>query len=391
MCPSGHPRDNAVTERLDVDCNGGAGSYRSPMPGIGVVMNPKSRRNVRRPETASLLRRGVRDVGMVREARSLDELHRIAEEFLHAGIDVLAICGGDGTNTVTLTGFTEVYGATALPPIALLRGGTMNTLANSIGVPRRAPESLLAKLVHCYAGVGGAPLEWIERDVMSVRAIGEARGRSAFLFGAGVVYGYLAEYYAAGASSPWIAASTLARGIGSALLGTELIHRIAAPFRGTVSFADGSSWPERDYLAVAAGTIAHIGLGFRPFYRFAERQGAFHVLGIHSPPTSFVKELPRILASRPMSGGKAFDAVSDRMLIRSASPPLRYMIDGDLHEAAHSVEVTVGKRVRLISLRPNAGAQPHSQHATASARRTGSRSSNRWTASTEGAPPSRDG
>lgn len=301
-----------------------------------------------------MLRRIVRDRGIVREAHSVDELRRIAEEFFRTGIDVLAISGGDGTNTVTLTGFLDVYGAAALPPIAPLRGGTMNTLANSIGVPRRAPEKLLARLVrlHELAGPGGKarPLECAERDVMGVRAIGEDRTRCAFLFGTGVVYGYLAEYYAAGATSPLVAVSTLARGVGSSLVGSELIRRLAAPFRGTVAFEDKSVWPERDYLAVAAGTIAHIGLGFRPFYRFAERRGAFHVLGIHAPPTSFVMELPRIWEARPMRKDKAFDAVSDRMLVRSASRPLRYTIDGDLHEAAEAVEVTIAGRVRLVRL-----------------------------------------
>lgn len=298
-----------------------------------------------------MLQRTVGDLGVVREARSVDELRGIAEEFLRAGIEVLAINGGDGTNTVTLTGFLEVYGAAPLPPIALLRGGTMNTLANSIGVPRRAPDNLLTNLVRRYARAKNEPIVCVERDVMGVKAIGEAQVRCAFLFGTGVVCGYLAEYYAAGATSPWTAVTTLARGVGSALVGGELIRRLAAPFRGTIAFDDGSIWPERDYLAVAAGTIAHIGLGFKPFFRFAERQGTFHVLGIHASPTSFVMDLPRIQRARPMHDNKAFDAVSDRMLVRSARRPFRYMIDGDLHEARDAVEVAVRARVRLVPLR----------------------------------------
>ena len=320
------------------------------MAGIGVVVNPRSRRNLRHPDAAARLQRSIGDVGIVREARSLDELHRIAEEFGRAGIDVLAISGGDGTNSVTLTGFLEVYGPEPLPPVALLRGGTMNTLASSIAVPHDAPQHLLTSLARRYADGGPAAIEWVERDVMSVRPVDDGKPQCAFLFGTGVVYGYLAEYYAAGASSPGVAAATLARGIGSALVGSELIRRMSAPFRGTVAFDDTASWPERDYLAIAAGTIAHIGLGFRPFHRFAERQGAFHVLGIHASPTAFVAELPRIGRAQPIGKGKAFDAVCDRMIVRSASPPLRYMTDGDLHEARDSVEVTIATRVRLIQL-----------------------------------------
>ena len=77
----------------------------------------------------------------MREARSIDELYRIAEDFRRDDIDVLAISGGDGTNHVTLTGFLDVYGGHTMPQVALLRGGTMNTVANSVGVggPARGP------------------------------------------------------------------------------------------------------------------------------------------------------------------------------------------------------------------------------------------------------------
>ena len=79
------------------------------MPGIGVVLNPKSRRNLRDPLAASRLARTLGDQGVVREARSVDELYRIAADFRRDDIEILAISGGDGTNHVTLTGFLDVY------------------------------------------------------------------------------------------------------------------------------------------------------------------------------------------------------------------------------------------------------------------------------------------
>jgi hypothetical protein len=39
------------------------------------------------------------------------------------------------------------------------------------------------------------------------------------------------------------------------MVGGEMIRRMAAPFRGTVEIDDGTVWDERDYLAVAGGTI----------------------------------------------------------------------------------------------------------------------------------------
>lgn len=331
------------------------------MPGIGVVLNPRSRRNLRDPRAASRLARTLGDHGVVREARSIDELYRIAEDFRREDIDVLAISGGDGTNHVTLTGFIDVYGGATMPQVALLRGGTMNTVANSVGVSKGRPEGLLGRLLRDYAQRASAPLENVERHVMRIgpRA-GAARDKThyGFLFGTGVVHGFLAEYYRDGEPSPLVAAKTLARGIGSAFIRGETIRRMARPFRGSVVLDDGTGgpphetrWEERDYLAVAAGTIAHIGLNFKPFHRYDERPGAFHMLGIHASPVAFVQELPRIHRCEPMRPGKTYEAVATRAFVRSADGVLRYMIDGDLHEAEGELEVAIGPRVRLVVVR----------------------------------------
>jgi diacylglycerol kinase (ATP) len=327
--------------------------------GIGVVLNPRSRRNLRDPAAATRLARKLGDHGVVRQARTIDELYRIAEDFRRDDIDVLAISGGDGTNHVTLTGFLSVYRGNTMPQVALLRGGTMNTVANSVGVRHGKPEGLLGRLIRAYAESAIVPLENVERHVMHIGPVGstggDGSGHYGFLFGTGVVHGFLAEYYKMGGDepTPLVAAKTLARGIGSALVGGETIRRMAAPFRGSVLLEDGVSWEERDYLAVAAGTIAHIGLNFKPFHRYEERPARFHILGIHTSPLGFVTDLPRIHRMEPMRPGKAHDAISARAVVRAAQGDahMRYMIDGDLHEGPREIELTIGPRVKLVVVR----------------------------------------
>jgi diacylglycerol kinase (ATP) len=322
------------------------------MSGIGVVLNPKSRHNLRDPGAALRLTRRLGDYGVLRTARSVEELYRIAEDFRRVDIDVLAISGGDGTGHVTLTSFLNVYDGGAMPQVALLRGGTMNTVANSVGVARGQPEGLLGRLIRAYAARASEPLAGVERHVLHVTRLDPVGGRSAshygFLFGTGVVHGFIAAYSRNGRPTPLVAARTLARGIGSALIGGETIRRMARPFRGSVTLDDGTVWEERDYLAVAAGTISHIGLNFRPFYRYDGREGAFQVLGILASPVEFVKELPRIHRMQPMDPTKTYDALSSRIVLRSADGRVQYMIDGDLHETRGEVAAEIGPRVRLL-------------------------------------------
>ncbi len=316
------------------------------MSGIGVVLNPRSRKNARDPRAAYRLARQLGDHGVVREARSIDELHRIAADFRTLDIDVLGISGGDGTNHVTLTGFIDVYGGHALPDVAFLRGGTMNTVANSVGVRHERPEGLLARLVRTYAERAAAPLHNVERHLMR---IGSTYG---FLFGTGAVHGFLAEYYRGGPQpTPMVAAQTLLRGVGSAIVGGEIVQRIAAPFHGHVELDDGSRWQEREYFAIAGGTIDQIGLHFRPFYRYDERPGAFHLLGIHTSAMGFVRDLPRIWRAEPMRPGKTLEATPTRAIIHSSDGVVRHMIDGDLHEVQGPLEVSMGPKVRIVAIR----------------------------------------
>jgi hypothetical protein len=337
------------------------------VPGIGVIYNPKSGRNLRDPRAALRLARTLGDHGVVREAGSIDELYRVAEDFRKLDIDVLGISGGDGTNGTTITGFLDVYAGNALPQIAFLRGGTMNTVANAVGVRRGRPEGLLDRLCRAYVARAARPLADVERHVMCLRAEGAApQRRSAraagaelpgpplatkygFNFGTGVVCGFLREYYAYGQPpDPVVAFKTLFRGIGSAAVHGDMIKRMAAPFRGSVEIGDGTVWPERDYLSVAGGTVDQIGLNFRPFYRFAERPNTFHVLGIHTSPMGFVSQLPRIWRAQPMRPGHTYEAVTHRIVIRSPRSPLLYMIDGDMHECRGPLHVSVGPRVHII-------------------------------------------
>jgi diacylglycerol kinase (ATP) len=340
------------------------------VPGIGVIINPHSGRNVRDPRAALRLARTLGSHGVLREAASIDELYRVAEDFRKLDIDVLGISGGDGTNGTTITGFLDVYQGNALPQIAFLRGGTMNTVANAIGIRRGRPEGLLDRLCQAYVERAARPLANVERHVMCIRGeratapTGEAATsmrspplatKYGFNFGTGVVCGFLREYYSYGERygdgerpSPLVAAKTLFRGVGSAAVGGRMIKRMAEPFRGSVTLADGTSWPERDYLSVAGGTVDQIGLNFRPFYRFAEQPDTFHLLGIHTTPIGFVGQLPRIWRAQPMQAGHAYEAVTPWATISSPRSPLRYMIDGDVHECGGPLHVSIGPRVRIV-------------------------------------------
>jgi diacylglycerol kinase family enzyme len=310
------------------------------MAGIGVIINPRSKQNLADPRAALRLARALGSHGVVRTATNREDLTRIAEDFRKLQIDILGISGGDGTNYVTITGFLAVYAGEPLPALAFLRGGTFNTVANAVGVPRGRPDGLLARLIPRYVARTLTPLRSVERQVMR---IGDHYG---FIFGTGAIYGFISEYNRGPEKNAIWAAEVLARASLSVLAGRPT--PVAQRWEGKVTLDCGTVFPDRDYLAIGAATVDQLGLGFRPFYRFDAEPGRFQLLGIHTTAAGFVRRMPDVWRARPMGDAHTYDTLARRAVIEQRGGVVRYVLDGDVHDHPGPLTVEAGPRVRII-------------------------------------------
>ena len=286
------------------------------MPGIGLISNPQSRANLRDPSKARKLGYLIGSHGTAEATRSLDDLYRVCEEFKKERIEILGISGGDGT---------------------------MNTIANSLGIKGEAPR-LLFELVDKHRRGLGAELQIFEQEVLQ---IGDKYG---FIFGNGIIYNFLHEYYATGKPSPSTATKLIAAAAASTMISGDLARRIYRRFHARV-VADGDTWACEDFITVAAAVVEQIGLGFKPFYRCNEQPGRFAVLGIHTNAFGFVSDLPRILAGRPMRRDKVIDQVASEIVFTSLeSDKLEYIIDGDTYVGDETLTLKTGPRLRFVRL-----------------------------------------
>lgn len=311
------------------------------MAGLGVVVNPRSRRNRGRADPAEAVKRLVGDHGIVREAGDRESLHAAAIALRDAGIDLLAVHGGDGTNGVVLTALREVWGGRPLPRLAPLRGGTMNTVANGLGVPRGRPEALLRDLVSALDD--GRPLETRPTGTLDVA------GRLGFLFGTGVIHGFLAEYYGRGRPypTPLTAVETLAAAAGSALVQGRVIRRMAERCRAAL-VVDGERIDVRDWLFVGAGTAPQLGLGFEPFHLAKGDPTSFHLLAATAPPSRFVWNLPRLYRGRGIREGDGFERLAREVVLEVEGAEARYMVDGDLDRSPSPLRVGMGPVLEVV-------------------------------------------
>jgi diacylglycerol kinase family enzyme len=311
------------------------------MGGIGIVNNPRSRRNRSDPRIAGRLRAMLGDDGEVMDASTPGELARAVARFRAAEIDVLGVNGGDGTAHLVLTAFVRAYGRAPLPRLLLLRGGSMNTVSHGHGI-RGRPERILREVL--VQKRRGAPLRTIERDLLAVSADG-APPSYGFIFGTGAVVAFLEAYYATGRTSPTTAAALIVRAIASAIAGGPFAEALTRRQRLRV-VTDGDEWPDVPYLALVAGATPDIGFGFKAFARCAEQPGSFHAVGLTAGLLPLALALPRIHRGAPWRRTLAQDEVARELVAEGNG--IRFTIDGDLYAARAEVRVTTGPGITLV-------------------------------------------
>jgi diacylglycerol kinase (ATP) len=312
--------------------------------GIGVIVNPSSKRNRGRTDlVVSGLEDILGDEGQVFACGDLETLLTALTTLKREDISVLAICGGDGTYSYIMGHAEAVFGAEALPPVALLRGGTMNTTANGLGVAKGTPHKLLKTLVgHVRA----------QRTLVTQpRPLMRGGDRLGCLFGTGLVVRYLQEYYRRGRPhpTPWTAFTTLSSAALSAVVGGPLIRHMAAPERLELTI-DGERLPVADYVTIAAGTVPEFGLGFAPFPGCLDDPHRFHMLGTTVSPAAFLLDLSRMRTGRSMSPdhGLVTSAQTLTLTPTDGSERLLVMFDGDVMHLPAPLTISVGPIVNVI-------------------------------------------
>ncbi|MCB9780566.1 MAG: diacylglycerol kinase [Alphaproteobacteria bacterium] len=311
---------------------------------IVVVSNPLSGRN-------------RRDPGLTERLRTLVPApHRLAEPDTEAATDalatdlaamadlaVLAVNGGDGTLSHVLSAYLRARGPEGpMPAVAVLRGGTMNTVAHGIGLDGR-PEEILARVVARHRE--GRPQPVVERHLMRVRD-GVGPDRYGFLFGNGLVSNFLEAYYEGGDVGPVKGATVLARAMASALVGGAFARRLTRPVEVQVAL-DGERWEDERFLAVAVGTVDDLGLGFKPFWRVVDHPGRLQALGFACSPFALAVRIPRTRWGAAWNHPDIVDVLGVRLILRGDGPQA-YMIEGDFHRGGQAIEVTVGPPVPLV-------------------------------------------
>ncbi|MEO6954859.1 MAG: diacylglycerol kinase family protein [Polyangia bacterium] len=298
-------------------------------------MNPRAR-GVRRDRTlARRLRELARDTA---EVMMIDEISSVVARLADERVDLVALVGGDGTTRAVLTAIEPAYRARglALPRIALLRGGTMNTVARNLGI-RGTPEALLERLLDRLRA--NVPLPTIRHTLLRVN---DGLG---FLFAAALGARFLERYYDHANPGPTRAVRLAIEVALSALVSGTTARTLFAPTRIDVT-VDGVARTIGQARLVVASTIPEVGVGMRITPRAHDRPGRFQLVVSGLSAVEMALGIPSVQAGRALSGAAHLDEMC-RTAELSLERDEPYTLDGDLFRA-QKISIAVAGPVLLV-------------------------------------------
>jgi diacylglycerol kinase family enzyme len=323
---------------------------------IGVITNPRAGKNVENSVRIERLKRILGRDGIFHETQTREEISNAARKFRRLGIDILVIDGGDGTLHHTLSAFIPIYHDTDLPPIVLLRGGTMNTVARSLGI-KGLSEAILGGILSTVKK--GGSFEVVRTNILKVN------DRYGFIFGVGFPVSLLKAYYRGAGRGKGKTTRVFLKILYSTLKKRDVESNFFHAFKAEIRL-DEEKLPARKYTAILGATVKDVGLGFKPTRRAGEREGVFQILCCDMGEREGVfqilccdmgPERTGLTVFKALLGMELMDSrLLDRLATRctiTVEKPVDMQIDGEIFKDQKEIYLHVGPAIRFIRRLPS--------------------------------------
>jgi diacylglycerol kinase (ATP) len=262
-------------------------------PRLGVLINTQSGRNRAGTQALDALLASRPDIAVQRPAQASATAAAL-EALSTQGVNVLVICGGDGTVQQVLNILLSPQTPFAqMPILAALPGGTTNMIAHDLNQANR-PASALQTLLH-HLDSGTLLSRQITRPVMQLTGGDVQSPAYGFFFGAAGIYEATMD------SRKGADRLGIRDGLGPAIQILGIVFKIAIgrdPFAPTSIqiTIDGNSLGQKPVVALLLSTMEKLSLGLKPFW--ASGAGSMRLTLVFEQSRSLLRAIWLALKSR---------------------------------------------------------------------------------------------
>jgi len=263
-------------------------------PKLGVLINTQSGRNRSGTQALDALLASRPEIPVQRPATpaaTATALGSLASQ----GVNVLAICGGDGTVQQVLNVILSPASPFAeVPVLTILPGGTTNMIAHDLNEGSRPVAVLETILKHLDAGT--LPSRLTSRPV--IRLSGGDADTPAF----GLFFGAAGIHEATMSNRGSVDRLGVRDGFGPGLRILAILFKVATgrdPFPPTQMqiTLDGRPYGEKAVVVLLASTMDNLSMGLKPFW--GDGKGGIHLTLVFEASRSILRAVWLALRSRP--------------------------------------------------------------------------------------------
>jgi diacylglycerol kinase family enzyme len=337
---------------------------------IGVITNPRSRKNRGKPDRAAELQRIVGDRGEVHSTKDVDSIKPILRDFLRRRARYWVADGGDGALHWMVRAGLELlqeaeFEGVSLPLTVPTNGGTIDYVAHNVGIVGRA-EEILATLRGALES--GRQIEEVEVDSMLIEGVEvTSHGDEPFrTYGfasavAGIGQRFYDKYYADADPNPRTILKVVGATIASMPISLSPLRALPGIPGGLRDYArdmfrpaacrvniDGMILPQEEFAGVHIASMSiNQGGVFRLFGR-ADEPGLMHALVGNTSPLGIVANLPRMHLGKQLRGKNLVDRACRQMTVEATGEELLSpIIDGEYYRQLRSLSFKLGPRLRI--------------------------------------------
>jgi len=306
------------------------------MKTIGVIINP----NAKKFRTGKSSIKAYTDLNsefvVIKKPQNIDELRDAARMFKLNNPDYICIGGGDGTIHFVLSELINIYKPDSIPPVLILKEGTMDNIARSIHL-KGGGLGLLNKIIRNLKEERVIKTEF--RSTIMIE------NKYCFLFGTGLVTNFLNKAYTGREKG-------LYRNIQVAFMG--FLEGLSNKKNGEILtlteqaiYIDGKKVLINPVAGILAGTVEHIGMGFSPLIDAVQPDGKFQVIIFGLNPRGILKNLFKIKTGKKINSPKYLNKLGTSLTIKQKGK-FEYTMDGDIYCAENELTISTGPNVELV-------------------------------------------